>query len=185
MVGVRGNFDYASEGAYFITLVTHHRVYIFGKVINDKVELTKYGAIAHHEWISSAALRKEVEIFEDELVVMPNHLHGIIWINKPVSLPAMNQIKNNLGVGATGRLPQRDEQIRVTGPTPKSVSAFIAGYKSAVTTEINKLRNSPKRLVWQPNYFDRIIRNERELNALRQYIQNNPLKWKLDNHYID
>jgi REP element-mobilizing transposase RayT len=63
---------------------------------------------------------------------------------------------------------------------PKSISSFVAGFKSAVTKQINQIRNTPGTPVWQRNYYEHIIRNEKELEKIREYIQNNPLKWGLD-----
>jgi len=81
-------------------------------------------------------------------------------------------------VGATGRspLPRR----RARGPGKRSLGALIAGFKSAATKRINILRGTPGKPVWQRNYYDHIIRNERELQNIRQYIHDNPLKWALD-----
>jgi putative transposase len=84
------------------------------------------------------------------------------------------------GVRATGRSPLRDTHGTIPGPRPKSLGSFVAGYKASVTKQINQLRNTPGTPVWLRNYHDRVIRNERELTALRQYIGDNPLKWELD-----
>lgn len=67
--------------------------------------------------------------------------------------------------------------------TPKSLSSFVAGFKSSVTKQINQLRNTPHYPVWQRNYYEHIIRNDDELNRIRQYIINNPLNWQLDENY--
>jgi len=165
-------YDYTHEGGYSITLVTHNRECIFGKMVGDQVELSNYGLIAREEWLSSEVIRKEVELFEDEFVIMPNHVHGIVWI-----IPKDN-------VGATGQSPLRQEVDVKHGPKPKSLGSFIVGYKTSDTTRVNRFRSSPGKLVWNRNYHDRIIRNERELTTIRKYIQENPLKWVLDRHYI-
>ena len=64
--------------------------------------------------------------------------------------------------------------------SPKSLSSLMAGFQSPVTSKINQLRGTPKQDVWQRNYFDRIIRNDKELNRIRKYIIENPMKWDLD-----
>lgn len=74
-------YDYSSEGGYFITIVTFRRECLFGAVINDEMCLNQYGQIVKDEWINTAKLRPKVELIEDEFVVMPNHVHGIIWLN--------------------------------------------------------------------------------------------------------
>ena len=85
-------------------------------------------------------------------------------------------IINDIGqcnVRANGRSPLRMK--------PKSISSFIAGYKSAITKNINQSRNTHGIPVWQRNYYERVIRNENELYKIRQYIQNNPMQWDIDN----
>jgi len=56
----------------------------------------------------------------------------------------------------------------------------MAGFKSVTTKIINNKRNQPGVKIWQDNYYDRIIRDENELNRIRQYIIDNPYKWVLD-----
>jgi REP element-mobilizing transposase RayT len=97
---------------------------------------------------------------------MPNHFHGIICI-----------VDDGTIVGATGRSPLPP------GPRPRSLGAFIGGFKSAVTTQINVIRQNPGCPVWQRNYFERVIRNDAELGRAREYIINNPLKWELDKEH--
>ncbi len=122
-------------------------------------------------------------MFNNEMVIMPNHLHGIVWI---VSIPndfMLPRKSSKVSVGATGRSPLPAGAKVDAGLPSKSLGAFIAGYKSSVTREINKVRGSPGKPVWMRNYRDRIIRNERELKAIRDYIIKNPLKWELDQYY--
>ncbi|MDW8279482.1 MAG: transposase, partial [Anaerolineales bacterium] len=73
-------YDYTQKGAYFVTIVTHQRAHLFGKVVNGVMRLSEWGEIARREWFKTAELRPYVELYEDEFVVMPNHAHGIIWI---------------------------------------------------------------------------------------------------------
>jgi putative transposase len=65
-----------------------------------------------------------------------------------------------------------------------TVGAIVLGFKSSATRRINALRHSPRTLVWQRNCYERIVRNERELNAVREYIQNNPANWEQDEKYV-
>ena len=69
---------------------------------------------------------------------------------------------------------------RPTGPDPKSLGAFVAGFKSAATTRINAHRGTAGAPVWQRNYHDRIIRTERHWRAARRYIRRNPADWHND-----
>jgi len=153
------DYDYSQAGAYFITICTHNKECIFGKVVNGEMVLNKCGKVVQEELDRSAKIRREIEL--DTFVVMPNHIHGIVVI-----------VESN--VGATGRSPLPK------GPTPKSVGAMMAGFKSAVTRRINDLRGIPYMAVWQRNYYEHVIRNEDDLDEIREYIVNNPLKWDLD-----
>lgn len=152
-------YDYSQTGAYFITLCAYNRECRFGKITEGKMTVNEYGAIVEEEWVKSPEIRKEIKL--DEYVVMPNHIHGIIWIGN--------------SVGANGRSP-----LHRTNMGSKTLSSFVAGYKSTVTKQINKLRRLPGVPVWQRNYYEHIIRDDAELNRIRQYIMENPLKWDTD-----
>ena len=103
-------YDYSKEGGYFITIISHARKCIFGDVIRDKVILSAYGEIAQAEWFASKDIRKEIELFNDELVIMPNHLHGIIWIVSNPNDFMLTRKPSKVSVGATGQSPLRLEQ---------------------------------------------------------------------------
>jgi REP element-mobilizing transposase RayT len=170
-------YDYSSEGAYFLTLVTHQRQHLFGEVSEDMIQVSDFGEIAFDQWFLSAEIRNEINLYQDEFVVMPNHVHGIVWITNS---PATDY---PFGAGATGQSPLREGGEAGSGPGAKSLSAFVVGYKSSVTKRVNVLRDSPGDSVWMRNYHDRVIRNSRQLNAIRKYILENPLKWELDSHW--
>ena len=162
------NYDYSKSGAYFVTVCTKDRQCLFGKIFDGNMILNEFGKIVYDEWFLSVKIRNEIELYENEFVVMPNHIHGIVWIN------ADNILHNGNIVGATGRSPLQ------YGPPKKSLSSFVAGYKSAVTKQINQFRKTPGVSVWQRNYYEHIIRNEIELNKIRNYILNNPHNWETD-----
>jgi putative transposase len=132
------------------------------------------------EWLRSRSIRKEIEV--DEFVVMPNHVHGIVWIvdnDERVEISPIPNRANVRDVGAHGRAPLRRP--------PKSLGSFVAGFKSACTKRINIARGTPGERVWQRNFraapckgYERVIRDDDELNRAQEYIINNPLKWELD-----
>jgi REP element-mobilizing transposase RayT len=153
-------YDYSQAGAYFVTVCTRDRVCLFGDVRDGIMRLNKFGHIVWEEWFRSAEIRREIELSTDEFVVMPNHIHGIVWIAEQQN------------VGAHGRAPLHR--------TPRSLSTFIAGFKSVTTKRINILRNMPGLPVWQRNYYEHIVRDERTLDGIREYILANPLRWHLD-----
>jgi putative transposase len=156
-------YDYSQAGAYFVTIVAWQRECLFGEVVNGEMQLNELGKIVRDEWEKSAEIRLEVEL--GAYVVMPNHFHGIVIIKY---MGATN-------VGATGRSP-----LPPRGPAPKSLGALLAGFKSSVTKRINVLRNTPGIPVWQRNYYERIIRNELEMEKIWAYIESNPARWEED-----
>jgi REP element-mobilizing transposase RayT len=171
-----GGYDYSQPGGYFVTLVTHQRTCVFGDIIDGEMRLNTVGKIVQEEWIRSAQIRSEVML--DEFIIMPNHFHAILFI-----LDKNNRKHNFLEfqpqVRATGRSPQPGSE-RPRGPAPRSLGAFIAGFKSSVTKRVNRMNNTPGSPLWQRNYFDRVIRDEDELDHIRKYIWNNPHQWEED-----
>ena len=131
---------------------------ILGTVSRNETILTWAGEVVHDEWLRSDTIRSEVQL--DEFVVMPNHFHAIVWIAGATSLSP---------------LPRR-----ANGPTPRSLSSLMAAFKIASTKRINKRSGSPGRPIWQRDYYDRVLRNERELERARQYIVDNPARWAED-----
>lgn len=157
-------YDYSSEGGYFITIVTHNRLPIFGKVINGKVIFSEFGLIARREWLRSMQLRNNVKLFEDEFVVMPNHIHGIIWL---IDQPS---------VGVERRSTPTKNPLVLSG----SIPAIVRAYKSAVTYTINAKQNTLGQPVWQRNYYEHIIRDEKDYENIVEYIYQNPNNWEKD-----
>ena len=166
-------YHYAQPGAYFVTICTHDRRCVFGRVVDGEMVLNLYGKIVWSEWFRTARIRPYVQLYESEFVVMPNHVHGIIWI-----VDSPNHNVN--AVGETGRSPLPDGRKNPRGPGSRSLGAIIAGFKSAVTKQINQLRNTPGAPVCQRNYYEHIVRDENALNHIREYIRNNPFNWSMD-----
>ena len=101
--------------------------------------------------------------------MMPNHFHGIVIIEQ-------------IGQRSDGKEHTGDQQVtHSSGPGPGSIGALMAGFKASTTKMINQLRNTPGNPVWQRNYYDHIIRDEKDMNRIRDYILNNPLEWAIDN----
>lgn len=98
----------------------------------------------------------------DEFVVMPNHLHGIIVIDGR-GTACRARIEESFGRPVAGSLP-----------------TIIRSFKSAVSKRINQMRVNPGVPVWQRNYYERVIRDEQELNGIQHYIADNPAKWAED-----
>jgi len=158
-------YDYTQPGAYFITMCTYQRMHVFGEVTNGEMILNETGKIARDEWFKTAKLRPYVELYEDEFVVMPNHGHGIIWID---------------GDWARQRRAPTENSEKFGKPVEGSIPTIVRAYKSAVTYAVNGAQNMRGAVLWQKNYYEHIIRNDRELNNIGWYIVNNPLNWQLD-----
>jgi REP element-mobilizing transposase RayT len=147
-------YDYTLPGAYFITLVTKSRQAIFGELVGNQILLSSYGQLVAEEWARTAEKRPELTL--DVFVVMPNHFHAILFLN--------DQPRTQLSLGAHRGAPQPPRLRR----RPKSLGSIIAGFKSKVSQRAG-------RSLWQRNYYNRIVRDEAELNRIREYIQYNPM----------
>jgi len=158
-------YDYTQAGAYFVTLVAQGRECLFGDVAEGEMRLNEHGRVVAEAWEWLAEQYAYVEL--DEWVVMPNHLHGIIVITD-------NHDRGGLGRGGSRTAPAD------TAAKRKPLGRLVAAKKTVSAKRINQMRNTPAAPVWQRNYYERIIRNERELDATRQYIFQNPLRWVLD-----
>jgi REP element-mobilizing transposase RayT len=154
-------YDYKQAGVYFVSMCTLNRTCFFGDIVNGEMMLNAEGQIVAEEWIKTAEIRNNIEL--DEWVVMPNHFHGILVINE---------------CRGTARRAPTVEQFGK--PVPGSIPTIIRSFKSAVTKRINELHNSPGAKIWQRNYYEHIIRNEKSYVRIAEYIINNPAKWTLD-----
>jgi len=170
-------YDYSRPGFYFVTICTKDRLPLFGKILDDgKVGpvcfQNNFGNIARNEWIKTSKLRPNIRLHE--FVIMPNHVHGIIEISDRR--------------GTMHRAPTIGNRIHTCekfgDPTPSSIPTIVRGYKSAVTKQINFLRKQPGAHVWQRNYYEHVIRDEKSYNFLSEYIMNNPINWREDRYYI-
>jgi REP element-mobilizing transposase RayT len=166
------SWDYASPGAYFVTIVTHFHTCRFGEIVDDTLQLNLAGEMIATAWEALPTRFPNIEL--DEWIVMPNHLHGIVMITD-----------SNVGAPLVGaQSPDNSTIWAGTSPAP-TLGAVIGAFKSMTTNEyirgVRELGWSPfiKRL-WQRNYYEHIIRNDHELGATRDYIFNNPLQWALD-----
>jgi putative transposase len=168
-------FDYSSEGAYFVTLITHHRDCLFGDVVNDEMVLSEFGRIVEFTWNDIPNHNPNVGL--GAFVIMPNHVHGIIHLFTPQSNPLV-------GVGSK---PTPNEKINRAGyePAPTIIktiplSEIVRQLKTFSAQRINTLRGTPGIPVWQRNYYDHIIRSEYAYSTIEQYIQDNPRHWAAD-----
>lgn len=171
------NWDYGSNGAYFITICTHHRIHYFGKIISQQIQLTGIGQLAEKYWLEIPNHFPFVEL--GNFVIMPNHMHGVLIINKPVDdsvgvdgAPGMDgsdgAVETRHCLVSTGILPDRK----------KTISSIVGSYKSVVTKNA-RIQFNPQ-FAWQSRFHDHIIRNRISFDRIQQYIANNPENWDKD-----
>jgi len=158
-VRLRG-YDYSRAGAYFITMCAKNRHCLFGTITEGTMVLNDAGRAATDCWLQIPDHFPHVEL--DEWVVMPNHIHGIVIIVGA---------NHELNVQANNYSPLQ------YGTTP-TIGSMVRGFKIGVTKWYRQ-RSIPS-TIWQRNYWDHIIRNESELNRIRQYILDNPMQWERD-----
>jgi putative transposase len=174
------NYDYSQPGAYFVTIVAWHRESLFGEVVNKEMMLNRIGQIVQWEWKD---LPKRFQFIElGAYVVMPNHFHGILIFHEHVG--ATRQVSINTFPG-TASLPSVtldgiDGSPLPPGPKPASLGAIIAQFKSRVTKRLWKVPSLKDTPIWQRNYFEHIIRDERDLQNKTDYIHANPIIWAED-----
>lgn len=156
-------YDYTQPGAYFVTICVHKHEWLFGYIQDSEMILNKFGQIVHEEWFKTGEIRENVILHPHEFVIMPNHVHGIIWLDD------------------VGERRRRTPTIERFGkPVSGSIPTIVRAFKSAATKRINELRNTPGAPVWQRNYYEHIIRDDDSLRRIREYILYNPRRWQYD-----
>ncbi|MDD8017683.1 MAG: hypothetical protein PHP42_04865 [Bacteroidota bacterium] len=149
-------YNYASTGLYFVTICAHNRECIFGNIEKGKMNLSLVGEIAEQCWNNIPSSSPYAAI--DSFTVMPNHVHGIIAIENDEENREILDMKFQ--------------------PAKKSLSIVVRNFKAAVS--IRAREQFPGIKIRQSRFYDRIIRDERELNAIRKYIENNIIRWEED-----
>ncbi len=161
------DYDYGQAGAYFVTVCTRDRLPLFGSIAGNEMQLTKAGrAVAER---GSAIPDHYPHAETDAFVVMPNHIHGIIFITET-------------SVGANNHSPLRSGCSSFRSPS-RTLGSIVRGFKIGVTKWFRA--NTDVRDVWQRNYYEHVIRSEATLRDIRAYIVNNPAKWTEDPEYVD
>jgi putative transposase len=183
-IRLRG-YDYSRSGYYFVTMCIHDQTErLFGNVGDIDASsvgtvgagskpahfINQYGNIVNFTWND---LTNHIDgIALDEFVVMPNHVHGIIQI---------------AGAGEWTRFEWAGLEPAPTDTISKSkkiaLPEIIRQFKTFSARRINAARKSPGIAVWQRNYYEHVIRDEKSLFAIRKYIRENPLHWSIDSHH--
>jgi len=188
------DYDYSSEGAYHVTIVTQGRECLFGEIIDKEMYLSNYGEIVRKWWDDIPVHFPNVKT--GAFVIMPNHTHGNIFIFEerrgevvsPRDHP--NQENQNIKDMETSHqdgesLQHGTETHNRGGETPPlhhpTLGQIIAYFKYQSTKEMNKIETEKSiTKFWQRNYYEHIIRNEKELKQKTDYILDNPSRWDED-----
>lgn len=152
--------DYARAGFYYVTICTHDRQNPLGWIEGAQMRLSGMGRVAEECWRAIPDHFAEVEL--DAFVVMPNHVHGIV-------VPGDGRARHASPLPATPK-----------GPGRRSVGSIVGAYKSSVCRRVNAIGGTPGAALWQRNYYEHVIRNERQSSHIRRYIADNPANWMLD-----
>ncbi len=170
------DWDYRRNAAYFVTICTKNWVCFFGGIVEknnagvseNQMGMSKTGKLAKNFWLEIPKHFPFIKL--DAFIVMPNHIHGIIIIDGDDDVETLH---------ATSLQTQtRTEFMSRISPKKNSLSVVIRSYKSVVTKHARKINPD---FSWQPRFYDHIIRNEKSLYKIRNYITNNPQKWNDDN----
>ena len=163
------DYDYSQDGYYYVTICTKNFVKYFGRIKNGKMELSKIGEIVERCWNKIPQHFDNVTL--DEMVVMPDHVHGIIMIDGD-----NGQLHNASCRGLINQTPTTKWILQIN---PQMVLGKIIRSFKAMSCRLIRV-NGLNEFQWQRNYYEHVIRNENELYIKRKYIINNPLKWHLD-----
>ncbi|ROL55715.1 transposase [Bacteroidetes/Chlorobi group bacterium MS-B_bin-24] len=177
-------YDYSQNGAYFITLCTHNRECLFGQIQNGQMILNEYGKIVEQCWNNLSNHYDNIEL--DAYVIMPNHFHGIILITDNVdnvdNVRAIRELPiHELPIH---ELPRQQQKQRQQQRRKMLLPKIVGRFKMNSAKQINQMRNTPGISVWQRNYYEHIIRDEKSLENIRNYIINNPAKWQDDDYNL-
>lgn len=178
-------YDYSEPGEYFVTICTKGMKEWFGDVRNGKMILNEVGDTAYKLWREIPIIN--VNAVLDEFEVMPNHLHGIIGLTESrksddavcksesrefISRDANIRVSTmEIDIGQRGGVTGNHNPMR----TPACLSNTIRWFKGRSSFEIHKILPE---FAWHPRFYDHIVRNEKELEAIREYIRKNPSKWE-------
>ncbi|MCB0281444.1 MAG: transposase [Calditrichaeota bacterium] len=178
-------YDYSQAGFYFITICTQNRACLFGAINDGKMILNQSGKMVQNIWENIPIFYQGIKI--DQYQIMPNHFHGIINIVRTDHRVCPDELINE---NSRTQKPNEDNfgQSQRIAPT-RSLPNVIKQFKSLTTKRyidgVNHNGWQPfDGKIWQRNYYERIIRDEPELDRIRKYILENPLKWQDDKYFM-
>jgi REP element-mobilizing transposase RayT len=147
-------YDYSQPGKYYVTICSENKEHLFGQVVEGEMHRNELGEHVALCWKWLA--RRYVYVDLDEWMVMPNHLHGIIVVT------------------------DRGGGSRTVPTKRKTLGSLMGAFKTVSTDWYNQQRGTPGAPLRQRDFYDHIIRDEDELDKIREYIRTNPLQWDTD-----
>ena len=178
--------NYADAGMYYVTMCTKNRTPWFGNVRDGQMRLTDVGRIVMENWMSIPNHFSHVRL--DKFVIMPDHMHGIIRIVSRMvetcdsHVSKQNNTKPHVDMNIYADVHDSNPETceshvstkKIPRPTPGSLGSIINQFKSICTKHIRKTHPD---FAWQPRYYDHVIRDEQDLERIRWYIKQNPIRW--------
>ena len=180
------NWNYSSDGSYFITICAKGREHFFGIIDQWTMQLNQYGRIVEQCWLDLP--NHYSNLILDAFVIMPNHFHGIMIINNtretvvPVNGGGVVSVVSVVETGfkpvsTTDPQPQPQPQPQ---PINHGIFEFVRALKTFSSRRMNELDNTAGKSRWQSRFHDHIIRDEQEFHRIQQYIFNNQSEWGND-----
>lgn len=182
-------WDYSQDGIYFLTLITYDRDCHFGDVKENMMIHSAFGDIVKDEWLKSFQMREKLLL--DEYIIMPNHLHAIIFLKKPQhKKPTTEDCDSCKDARPCVSIHEtRQTSVNAFKRSSKSISSFVSGFKSATINAIDNYidenalpmqKFNRQKPLWHANYHDHIIRDKESYCAIKNYIRTNPASWSSD-----
>ena len=176
-------YDYSSAGLYFVTVCTQEHEHLFGGITDNVMQLSDAGRVVETIWTGLPERFPMVAL--DEFVVMPNHFHGIIVITDNVGNKTVGAPLAAPSFAVPRAIPRNQSatssiENQGAASSARTVGQIMRAFKSISAINVNCVLCRSGQPLWQRNYYERIIRDERELNNIREYIVNNPALWRDD-----
>ena len=157
-------FDYGNTGAYYVTICTYNRKRFLSTIKDKKINLTWFGVIVEEELQRTISMRENLSL--GQYVIMPNHVHMILFFHDRTA-----ETLSALG---------NDSLRKFGGSHSGSLSSIIGNFKSAVTSRIRKTSGHPEAVIWQKSFYEHVIRDDKDLVRISDYIMTNPITWEYD-----
>ena len=168
-------YDYHLHGAYYVTVCTHERQCLMGQVMLGSMQLNAVGQVVLDAWAALPARFPDVQL--DAFVVMPNHVHGILCIDHDVGA-----VLAPPAPGAASGAPTLPAAGAASGAS--TLGEIMRAFKSLSAIAANRILGRSGVPFWQRNYYEHIVRNDHDLDEIREYIVGNPVNWEKDENNL-